>query len=68
MMLLQHKDVVAGKKTEQECLREFLDTFDVGGVVDGKVTRQEFRNYYHSVSSGIELMTNLSCASGTPGI
>ena len=54
MMRHKHADVLAGKKTEQECLREFLDTFDVGGVVDGKVTRQEFRNYYHSVSSGIE--------------
>jgi Ca2+-binding EF-hand superfamily protein len=51
----KHADVLQGKKTEQEVLREFLDTFDVGGVVDGKVTRQEFRNYYHSVSSGIEL-------------
>lgn len=43
-----------GDKSEQDVLREFLDTFDVGGVVDGKVTREEFRNYYHSVSSGIE--------------
>jgi hypothetical protein len=35
-------------------LREFLDTFDVGGEVDGKVTRQEFMNYYHNLSASID--------------
>ena len=34
--------------------REFLDTFDVGGVKDGKVTPEEFCNYYANVSASID--------------
>ena len=50
----KHPDVLAGKKTKEEVLREFLDTFDVGGEKDGKVTRNEFENYYANVSSSID--------------
>jgi calcyphosin len=50
----KHPDVLAGKKTTDEVLREFLDTFDVGGEKDGKVTRNEFENYYANVSSSID--------------
>jgi len=50
----KHPDVLSGKKTPDEVLREFLDTFDVGGEVDGKVTRQEFMNYYHNLSASID--------------
>merc|ERR1712216_58632 len=50
----KHPDVLSGKRTPDEILREFLDTFDVGGVVDGKVTRQEFENYYHNLSASID--------------
>merc|ERR1719326_299517 len=50
----KHPDVLAGKKTSDEVLREFLDTFDVGGEKDGKVTRNEFMNYYANVSSSID--------------
>merc|ERR1711871_1312705 len=50
----KHPDVLSGKKTPDEILREFLDTFDVGGEVDGKVTRQEFMNYYHNLSASID--------------
>ena len=50
----KHPDVLAGKKTPAEVLREFLDTFDVGGEVDGKVTRQEFENYYGNVGASID--------------
>uniref|UniRef100_A0A7S2AKR6 EF-hand domain-containing protein n=1 Tax=Octactis speculum TaxID=3111310 RepID=A0A7S2AKR6_9STRA len=50
-----HPDVLCGKKTPDEVLREFLDTFDVGGVVDGKVTQEEFMNYYENVSMSIDL-------------
>jgi hypothetical protein len=31
-----------------------LDTFDVGGTVDGKVTREEFANYYTNISASID--------------
>jgi Ca2+-binding EF-hand superfamily protein len=50
----KHPDVISGKKTSAEILREFLDTFDVGGEKDGKVTRNEFENYYANVSSSID--------------
>ena len=50
----RHPDVLAGKRTAQEVLREFLDTFDVGGVLDGKVTYQEFENYYSNLGATIE--------------
>jgi calcyphosin len=50
----KHPDVLSGKKTSTEVLREFLDTFDVGGVVDGKVTRQEFESYYDNISASID--------------
>ena len=50
----KHPDVVSGKKTPKEILLEFLSTFDVGGEVDGKVTRQEFENYYSNISAGID--------------
>jgi len=44
-----HPDVIAGRKTKDQVLREFLTTFDVGGVVDGAVTKAEFTNYYHNI-------------------
>ena len=50
----QHPAVITGAKTKDAVLREFLDTFDVGGEVDGKVTREEFVNYYTNISSSIE--------------
>ena len=50
----KHPDVLAGKKTRDQVLREFLDTFDVGGVIDGKVTREEFEGYYHNISASID--------------
>ena len=33
---------------------QFLDTFDVGGVVDGKVTQDEFVNYYSNIGASID--------------
>lgn len=50
----KHPDVQSGKKTEEEVLREFLDTFDVGGEKDGCVTRTEFENYYKNVSASVD--------------
>ncbi len=50
----QHPEVLSGRKTEDDVLREFLDTFDVGGVKDGVVTKQEFENYYANLSANID--------------
>lgn len=43
----------SGKKTEQQVLRDFLDTFD-GGVKDGVVHLDEFIRYYADVSASID--------------
>ena len=40
--------------TPTQVLNDFLETFEVGGVVDGKVTFDEFTNYYNRVSSSID--------------
>lgn len=50
----KHPDVISGKKTKAQVLKEFLDTFDVGGEVDGKVTKDEFINYYKNISASID--------------
>jgi len=50
----KHPDVLSGERTEEEVLKEFLDTFDVGGEKDGKVTRNEFENYYKNVSMSVD--------------
>jgi len=50
----KHPDVMSGKRTAQEVLREFLETFEVGGEVDGKVTWSEFLNYYANLGASID--------------
>jgi hypothetical protein len=50
----KHPDVMAGRRSAGEILREFLDTFDVGGEKDGKVSTQEFENYYGNISASID--------------
>ena len=50
----RHPDVISGRRSATDVLKEFLDTFDVGGVHDGKVTREEFRNYYSNIGASID--------------
>jgi Ca2+-binding EF-hand superfamily protein len=50
----RHPDVMAGKRTSNEVLRDFLETFEVGDEVDGAVTQQEFHLYYQRVSASID--------------
>jgi Ca2+-binding EF-hand superfamily protein len=54
-----HREVVAGYKTEEQVLRELLDSFDGGDQAaittrDGKVTLPEFFSYYANISSGVD--------------
>lgn len=57
-----HPDVKSGKKTEDEILMEFLDTFedhfcDMKGNEDsrdGKITMPEWLEYYNNVSMSID--------------
>jgi Ca2+-binding EF-hand superfamily protein len=56
----KHPDVIAGKKTEDEILYEFLDTFELHhsdkatDARDGKVSAEEWTEYYNNVSMGID--------------
>ena len=50
----RHPDVLTGRRSEEDVLKEFLDTFDIGGVHDGKVTREEFHNYYSNIGASID--------------
>jgi Ca2+-binding EF-hand superfamily protein len=56
----KHPDVIAGKKTEDEILYEFLDTFEthhsdkVEDARDGKVSKSEWIEYYNNVSMSID--------------
>ena len=56
-----HPDVQSGKKTEDEILAEFLDTFEYqfsllndGKTKDGKITMEEFLEYYNNISMSIK--------------
>jgi len=50
----KHPEVLSGQKTPKEILTQFLSTFDVGGEIDGKVTKQEFVNYYTNIGASID--------------
>lgn len=56
----QHPDVKAGKKTEDEALGEFLDTFELHHSMkhpeekDRKINIREFIEYYTNVSASID--------------
>lgn len=55
-----HPDVKMGKKTEEEALADFLDTFELHyslshpGSKDKKIDQEEFIEYYNNVSMSIE--------------
>ncbi|CAG9321002.1 unnamed protein product [Blepharisma stoltei] len=56
----RHPDVISGKKTEDDILCEFLDTFETHHAVykentrDFRVTMDEFLEYYSHVSASID--------------
>lgn len=49
----RHPDVATGQRTAEDVMQELLDTFDVGAVTAGKITRDEFINYYHNISAAL---------------
>jgi Ca2+-binding EF-hand superfamily protein len=56
----KHPDVLSGKKTEQQILQEFLETFEMhhslrtNGAPDHVVTKEEFNEYYNNISASID--------------
>ena len=49
-----HPDVFLGLKTIEEVTENWLNTFDIGGTIKGKITKDEFINYYKNISAVIE--------------
>ena len=49
-----HRKYVNGEWTEEQVFRSFLDSFDSPDDPDGKVTREEFLNYYSGVSASVD--------------
>ena len=56
----KHPDVLSGKKTEDEILKEFLSTFEMAHNMrnntapDYVVTKEEFIEYYNTVSMSVD--------------
>lgn len=56
----KHPDVKSGKKTEDQILQEFLETFETAHAMRNNdapnyvVTKEEFDEYYNNVSSSID--------------
>ena len=55
-----HPDVQSGKKTEEQILQEFLETFETAHAMRENetpnyvVTKEEFEEYYNNISVGID--------------
>jgi hypothetical protein len=56
----KHPDVKSGKKSEDEILGEFIETFEMhhalngAGTKDRSVTPEEFIEYYNNVGASID--------------
>ena len=49
----RHPDVLAGRRSAEAEYQDFLDSFDVGGEEEGRVTRKEFADYYANVGAAL---------------
>lgn len=56
----KHPDVMQGKKTEDQILQEFLETFETAHALRNNdapnyvVTKEEFVEYYNNISASID--------------
>ncbi|XP_041975361.1 calcyphosin-like protein [Aricia agestis] len=49
-----HSRYISGEETADEIFNKFLVNFETDGIVDGKVTLEEFMNYYSAISMAID--------------
>ena len=54
-----HKDVLSGKKTEEDLYNEFIETFEMHhnlkkGFKEKRVSKEEFLEYYNNISMSID--------------
>jgi len=50
----KHPKYLSGEWTEDQCLGQFLVSFDTPNEADGKITGDEFENYYAGVSASVD--------------
>uniref|UniRef100_K3WWY2 EF-hand domain-containing protein n=1 Tax=Globisporangium ultimum (strain ATCC 200006 / CBS 805.95 / DAOM BR144) TaxID=431595 RepID=K3WWY2_GLOUD len=50
----KHPDVLSGRKTADAVCCEFLETFDVDGIHNGKITWTQWLHYYENISASID--------------
>ena len=50
----KHPKYLSGEWSEDQCLRQFLDSFDAPDDKDGIITADEFQNYYAGVSASVD--------------
>lgn len=50
----KHPKYISGEWTEDQCLEQFLVSFDTPNECDNKITEDEFQNYYAGVSASVD--------------
>ncbi len=56
----KHPDVIQGKRTEQQVLNDFIETFEIHHAIrtrdgrDSRISLEEFLEYYDNVSISID--------------